>query len=139
MLFCRRETVFLVATGDEMTTLSLLVVSVSESAIVCTVQATCTLPAHSDMTVHGSGVHNNMPILSTEDKAKIVDLCSVGVHYLCLAYCRSAADILEVRAFLEECASLPTAAHSRELQQSPQHNHFNYSNNRWFVRTVRWE
>jgi pyruvate kinase len=96
------------AAGDETTTLTLEVQAVSPDTLTCAVTRACTLPSHLDMTVHGSGLHNKLPILCQDDKDKIRALCKPDCHvqYLCLAYCRSAADIAAAQHFLDECASV---------------------------------
>jgi pyruvate kinase len=89
-----------------MTTLSLEIDSVEPDTLRCRALNDVSLPCHLDMTVHGSGLHNKLPILCQDDKDKIRELCQQGVHmhYLCLAYCRSAKDIETARQFLEQCA-----------------------------------
>ena len=90
--------------GEEMNTLNLRLEAIEAEALRCATLEPCTLPAHLDMTVHGSGLHNKLPILAADDKEKIVALCDLGVHYLSVAYCRSARDVRDVRQFLDSCA-----------------------------------
>jgi pyruvate kinase len=90
--------------GDEQMSLELGVDAVTEDTIECTVQKPCTLPLHAQMTMHGSSVHSQLPILREDDKEKICKLCPLGVHYVVLSYCRDAADVLTVRSFLDQCA-----------------------------------
>ena len=88
-----------------MTVLTLAVDAVTKDKIECTVQEPCTLPGGADMTMHGAAVHSKLPILRDSDKAALTELCELGVHYVCLSYCRSAADVATVRRFLDECAA----------------------------------
>jgi pyruvate kinase len=92
--------------GDEQTSLVLCVDQVAHDTIECTVQEACTLTVNAKMTMHGSSVHSQLPILREDDKEKICKLCPYGVHYVALSYCRNAADIYTVRDFLDQCVSL---------------------------------
>lgn len=95
--------------GADLTTLTLEVKQVTPDSLECRCVRECTLPGNMKLTVHGSGVHTRMPILSDSDKHKISHFKGSNiVHFLNVSYTRTAGDVQEVRTFLKGCVSRET-------------------------------
>ena len=81
--------------------ISLRVESISEPSIVCRVENGGRLSNNKSINIPGAAIH--LPALTERDRADLGFAADNGFDYIAASFVRSAADMAEIRACLDEC------------------------------------